>query len=85
MAKFKQTTETAEKFNNMLHDYQNIDSDSALEQRKLSYDTYRNMGFLIDCLRYDGSVTVDDESLVDYFKSFGFSESKIDAGYLINL
>lgn len=82
---FKHTDKTAEIFNNMLHDYQKIDSDSELEKRKLSYDTYKNMGFLIDCLRFDGKVTIDDKSLADYFQGFSFTVKQNDDQYMISL
>lgn len=82
---FKHTDETAEIFNNMLHDYQKIDSDSELEKRKLSYDTYKNMGFIIDCLRFDGKMTIDDKSLADYFQGFGFTVKRIANQYMISL
>jgi hypothetical protein len=85
MSTFKHTDKTAEVFNNMLHDYQKIDSDSEVEKRKLSYDTYKNMGFIIDCLRYDGKTTIDDKSLAEYFQSFGFTVSLNDNIYTISL
>lgn len=85
MEKFNHTDKTAEIFNNMLHDYQKLDSDSELEKRNLSYDTYKNMGFIIDCLRFDGKTSIDDKSLADYFQKFGFNVSEIEVGYLISL
>lgn len=83
--KFKHTDKTAEIFNNMLRDYQKIDSDSELEKRKLSYDTYKNMGFIIDCLRFDGKATINDKLLADYFQSFGFTVAQSNNEYVISL
>lgn len=83
MSKFNHTEKTAEIFNNMLHDYQKIDSDSALEERKLSYDTYKNMGFIIDCLRFDGNTSIDDKSLADYLQKFGFVIKHNENNYTI--
>ena len=85
MKTFKHTDKTAEIFNNMLHDYQKIDSDSELEKRKLSYDAYKNMGFIIDCLRYDGKTTIDDKSLANYFRSFRILVSLNNNIYTISL
>lgn len=84
MRKFKHTDRTAKIFNGMLHDYQGINSDSDLEKRKLSYDTYKYMGFPIDQLRYDGETVVKNKDFADYLQRFGFNVNQQSDGYFVS-
>lgn len=83
MKTFEHTDKTAEMFNNMLHDYQKIESDGELEKRGLSYDSYKYMGFPIDQLRFDGKTTVKEKDLADYFEKFGFIVNQKEDQYIV--
>lgn len=52
----KYTEQECVAFNSLLHDYLKIDSDSALEERGLSYEDYKEMGLDLDTLRFDKAV-----------------------------
>ena len=71
MKVYKHTQETVNLFNNILDDYMNIKSDSALEERNISYKDYKELGGLIDCLRYRGETLTHTESIKRYFEKLG--------------
>lgn len=69
---FKHTEGTIKLFNSILNDYKRIKSDSELEKRGLLYNDYKNLGYIIDCLRYDGKASYyGNENIKNYFKNLG--------------
>lgn len=85
MKRFKHTERTAKIFNNILNDYWKIHSDGELEKRHLSYDNYQNMGFMIDGLRFEGSIEINDENIANYFGSFGCLIERIADRFRVSL
>ena len=74
---FKHTEGTIKLFNSILNDYKKIQSNSELRKRKLLYDDYKNLGYIIDSLRYDGKAsTYGIESIKNYFKNLGCTIKK---------
>lgn len=72
MGRYVHTEKTAETFNRILKEYLDIDSDSKLEALGLEYDDYRNgLGLLLDCLRYDGVTSTDNERVANWLKGCG--------------
>ena len=66
----KYTEQECAVFNSLLHDYLKIDSDSALEERGLSYEEYKEMGLELDTLRFDKAVCTN-QTRARYYSSFG--------------
>ena len=75
MSKFKvfeHTEGTIKLFNSILNDYKRIQSNSELEKRGLMYEDYKNLGYIIDSLRYNGEApTYGVENIKNYFKNLG--------------
>lgn len=84
MEKYKHTQETAKLFNKVLEDYHKIQSDSDLEKRNISYSDYQSLGLLIDCLRYNGRISVDS-SIKSYFQNLGCIIEKNNLIYIVKL
>ena len=85
MAKYKHTEKTANLFNKILNDYNKIQSDSELEERGLLYVDYNELGFLIDCLRYEGETVTQTENITKYFKNLGCVIKRTETNYIARL
>lgn len=85
MRKYNHTQETIELFNKVLNDYNNIQSDSDLEKRNISYSDYQSLGFLVDCLRYSGETSTHTESIRVYFKNLGCVIEECNNVYIVKL
>lgn len=72
MERYVHTEKTAEKFNRILKEYLDIDSDSKLEALGLEYDDYRyELGLLLDGLRYCGESSTGSERVANWLRSRG--------------
>ena len=85
MEKYQHTEETVKLFNKVINDYKEIQSDSELEKRNISYSDYESLGFLMDSLRYNGKTSTHTESIKDYFKNLGCVIEETDGVYIIKL
>jgi hypothetical protein len=65
--------------------YTDIDSDSGLERNNITYAEYQAMGFILDCLRFDGKANVLQEGIKNFFERHGMNteEDKNGIGWTI--
>jgi hypothetical protein len=85
MERYNHTNDTIELFNKVLNDYFEIQSDNDLEERKISYSDYNNLGILIDSLRYEGKTLTHTESIRGYFENLGCVIDKVDNNFIAKL
>lgn len=67
------TDRECEIFNDMLHDFESIDSDMMLRERGLEWGDFKYMGIIIDTLRYKKQCYVGSKRIANYFASFGMT------------
>jgi len=58
-------------FNNILNDYKQIENDTEMTKRGLEYTDYKNLGFILDSLRYEKEASFKSDNIAEWLKSFG--------------
>ena len=89
MERFKHTESTAEVYNQIIKEYREIDSDSALEALGLEYEDYKGgeLGLVLDGLRFMGESVTSSERVANWLKSRGCKvvEGAIEGTWKVSL
>lgn len=84
--RYVHTEKTAAIFNSLLKEYMQISCDSDLEKIGIEYEEYRNSGFFIDQLRYDGKGITGYTSVARWSESHGCAVTDLGNGnWLVSL